>query len=160
MAPLAETVLAFFEQANWPVAVPEDVLPDEEIGIVTSYEGQNGVYECYGVVIERERRFAFYTLADLAVPEERRVAMAELITRANYDLIIGNFELDMTDGEIRFKTSIDVEGDELSTALVQNLVVPNVVQMDTYFPGIQKVANGSRSPAAAVADIEAHIPRT
>jgi len=33
----------------------------------------------------------------------------EFLTRANYGLNIGNFEMDFQDGEIRFKTAIDVE---------------------------------------------------
>lgn len=53
------------------------------------------------------------------VPEDRRLALAEFLTRANYGLFIGNFEMDWQDGEVRYKTSIDVAGDRLSTALVQ-----------------------------------------
>jgi hypothetical protein len=44
---------------------------------------------------------------------------------ANYDMIIGNFELDLRDGEVRYKTSIDFEGDRLSFAYINNLVYTN-----------------------------------
>jgi len=43
----------------------------------------------------------------------------KFLTRANYGMMIGNFEMDFTDGEIRYKTSIDVEGDKLSSALIK-----------------------------------------
>jgi hypothetical protein len=62
--------------------------------------------------------------------------VAEYLTRANYGLILGNFGLDYTDCEIRYKTSIDVEGDHLAPALIRNLVYTNVTMMDQYLPGI------------------------
>ena len=45
-------------------------------------------------------------------------AIAEFLTRTNYSMIIGNFELDFADGEIRYKTSIDVQGDFLRFELI------------------------------------------
>ncbi len=50
------------------------------------------------------------------------MAVAEFITRANFGIVIGNFEIDFSDGEIRYKTSIDVEGDRPSFALIKRLV--------------------------------------
>ena len=48
--------------------------------------------------------------------------IAQFLTPANYGTLIGNFELDFKDGEIRYKTSIDVEGDRLTPALIKRLV--------------------------------------
>jgi len=50
------------------------------------------------------------------VISSKRGAVAEFINRANYGIIIGNFEMDFADGEIRYKTSIDVQGDKLTSA--------------------------------------------
>ena len=80
--------------------------------------------------------------------------MAEFITRANYGMIVGSFEMDYGDGEVRYKTSIDVEGDRLSLGLVRQLVYINVLMMDRYLPGIMKVAYGDVDPAAAIDSIE------
>lgn len=44
--------------------------------------------------------------SSLQVPEELRPGVAEFITRANYGLIRGNFEMDFNDGELRYKTTI------------------------------------------------------
>jgi hypothetical protein len=68
-------------------------------------------------------------------------------------MTIGNFELDYTDGEIRYKTSIDVTGDRLTAALIQRLVYINVTMMDEYLPGIQAVLAG-QTPEAALQPIE------
>ncbi len=80
--------------------------------------------------------------------------MAEFLTRANYGLVIGNFEMDFGDGEVRYKTSIDVEGDRLTSALIKQMVYINVLMMDRYLPGIMKVAFGNADPARAIAEIE------
>jgi hypothetical protein len=70
-------------------------------------------------------------------------------------MIIGNFEMDFEDGEIRYKTSIDVEGDSLSSALIKRLVYANVMMMDAYLPGIMSVIYGDVSPEDAITQIEA-----
>lgn len=69
-------------------------------------------------------------------------------------MVLGNFELDFSDGEIRYKTSIDVEGDRLTPALVQNLVYTNVMMMDQYLPGITAVLEQGLSPAEAIHWVE------
>ena len=74
--------------------------------------------------------------------------------RANYGLHIGNFELDMGDGEVRFKTSIDTESTALSFELVRNVVYANVMQMDRYLPGLMAVLGGQATPADAIDQVE------
>ena len=76
------------------------------------------------------------------------------LTRANYGLLIGNFEMDYNDGEVRYKTSIDVEGDRLSKALVKRLVYDNLAVMDRYLPGVLSVIYGGASPTEAIAQVE------
>ncbi|MEO1389173.1 MAG: YbjN domain-containing protein [Cyanobacteria bacterium J06634_6] len=76
--------------------------------------------------------------------------MAQFITRANYGLILGNFELDYTDGEIRYKTSLDVEGDRLTPALTKNLISTNVMTMNQYLPGLLAVLEQQTPPGQAI----------
>jgi len=119
-----------------------------------SHVGKNGSWVCIAHARESEERFAFYSIGITGMPEAKRLAMAEFITRANFGLIIGNFEMDMNDGEIRYKTSIDVQGDRLSTAMVDHLVRISVNMMDKYFPGITAVIEEGTDPATAIEAIE------
>jgi hypothetical protein len=105
-------------------------------------------------VNETQQTVLFYSICPIATPESQLIAMAEFITRANYGLIIGNFELDFSDGEIRYKTSIDVEGDTLSQALIKQLVYTNVLTMDQYLPGILAVLEQGMSPQDAISLVE------
>ena len=86
---------------------------------------------------------------------ELRGLAAEYLTRANYGLSIGNFEMDFEDGEVRYKTSIDVEGGELTQGMIKNLVYSNCATTDRYLHGLMKVVYGNADPASAVRDAEA-----
>ncbi len=74
------------------------------------------------------------------VPEERRPAMMELLTRINPDVAVGAFELDLDRGNVSFRTSIDVTGDRLTDALLERLIGANVGAFDDYLPAIEKIA--------------------
>ncbi|MCP2729201.1 YbjN domain-containing protein [Symplocastrum sp. BBK-W-15] len=93
-------------------------------------------------------------MCPISAPESKRLAIAEFITRANYGMMIGNFELDFSDGEIRYKTGIDVEGDKLTSALINHLVYANLTMMDEYLPGIRAVIENNVFPQDAIAQIE------
>ena len=70
-------------------------------------------------------------------------------------MVIGNFELDYSDGEIRFKSSLDVEDSELTEPMVRSAVYWAVVMMDKYLPGLLQVIGGDIRPVDAIDDIEA-----
>jgi hypothetical protein len=87
-------------------------------------------------------------------PDDKMNEVAEFITRANYGMIIGNFELDYSDGEIRYKTSVDVEDIEIGEPLIRHLVYANVLTMDKYFPGLMRVLYAGIDPVNAIEEVE------
>ncbi|MEE3718571.1 YbjN domain-containing protein [Tumidithrix elongata RA019] len=149
---LFEILVEFFQQDNWDFAQTEG-----ETVLRTMFQGENGQWSCYAWVLEERKRMAFYSICPVNVPEERKQYLAELITRCNYCLLMGNFEMDFLDGEIRFKTSIDVNGDRLTFALLRQLIYTNVLTMDRYLPAIMAVIYGDVSPQQAIAEIEQRI---
>ena len=134
---LLETVIDFFEQEDWPFVQLED-----QTTLRFAFRGDNGRWTCYAITREEQKEFIFYSICPVSAPEDKRTAIAEFLTRANYGIVIGNFDLDFSDGEIRYKTSIDLGGDRLSTSLVRQLVYANVLMMDEYLPGIMAVIEG------------------
>lgn len=118
------------------------------------FQGSNGVMQCYAQIRVDAEQLLFYALAPIKVAEPQRLAIAEFLTRANYGMYIGNFELDLNDGEIRYKSSLDFEGIELSFDLIRNAIYPAVRLLDRYLPGILQVAFGGVSPAEAIKAIE------
>jgi hypothetical protein len=119
-----------------------------------AFTGKNGTYVCYAVIRMDLEQFLFYAQAGAKAPEEARLAVAEFITRANYGLRIGNFELDMSDGEVRYKSSLDFEGTRLTDQWIKNAIYPAVQTMDRYFAGLMQVMYAQSSPEEAIAAIE------
>ncbi len=120
----------------------------------TYYKGKHGELRCYAQIRVDLEQFLFYAVSTVKVPEEARPAVAEFITRANYGLRIGNFELDYSDGEVRYKSSLDFEGEPLAPNLIRNAIYPAVQTLDSYLPGLMKVAFGGRTPFEAIDEIE------
>lgn len=149
MGAILDAITRFFQEDNWPFTPLEG-----KTILRTGFQGGNGQWTCYAQAREEQEQFVFYSVCPVNAPEDRRPAIAEFITRSNYGMIIGNFELDFNDGEMRYKTSIDVEDDELRQPLIRHLVYANVLTMNRYLPGIMKVLYAGAAPAEAVAEIE------
>jgi hypothetical protein len=143
------TLGQFLEDDGWH---PRQL--EERTAYRTGFAGQNSQMACYAQVVVEQELFLFYALAPFNVPEDARIAVAEFITRANYGMRIGNFELDFRDGEVRYKSSLDFEGTTLTPALIKHAIYPAVLTMDRYMPGLMGVAHGGKSPAEAIAEIE------
>ncbi len=142
-------IVNFFTEDEWPFVEIEG-----ELLLQMVFQGENGKWTCYAKAREEQKQFVFYSVCPVNTPENKRMAIAEFLTLANSGTIIGNFEMDFEDGEIRYKTSIDVEGDSLSSALIKQLVYANVMMMDQYLPGIMSVIYGEVEVKDAIASIE------
>ena len=69
--------------------------------------------------------------------------LTKYLTMANYGLLNGNFELDMQDGEIRYKTYVNCDGlESLSSEVVQDSIYVGCIMMDRYGDGIAALALG------------------
>ncbi|MBQ9099013.1 MAG: hypothetical protein IJY50_06245 [Clostridia bacterium] len=106
-------------------------------------------------------RDTFYTVhATIKVNADSdcRLAVAEYLTRANYGLNWGNFEMDMNDGEIRYKILVDC-GDHCeclpSNTVFENSIVLAVQMMKKYGDGLLAVMYGFKTPEQACKDAEA-----
>lgn len=119
--------------------------------LAMGYKGEHGTWSCYAHVDEDRGTFVFYSVTDRPVPAQRRQDVADFLTRANFGLVLGNFELDFADGETRFKTSVELGQAEPSTQLLRPIVYANIAAMDRYLPGIDGVSRGSMSPEEGIA---------
>jgi len=140
-----QAVAAFLRADRWA----HEAMPGQPVHRVF-YQGHNGRLICFAQARNEENQLLFYSYCPESVPEDRRLAMAEFLTRANYGLALGNFEMDMNDGELRFKTSIDVEGATLTPELIRPVIYANVLTMDEYLPAILAVIRAEKSPAEAL----------
>ena len=144
-----EAVGSFMEDDGWH---PQKM--DDNYVYRSYFVGRNGEVTCFAQIRVDLEQFIFYVVMPVRAPANMRLAVAEFITRANYGLRIGNFELDFDDGEVRYKSSLDFEGVELTNDLIRNTIYPAVQTMDRYLPGVLSVIFGGKSPEEAIASIE------
>src|SRR5438105_2189180 len=86
----------FFQSDGWPAFE----MPDGNT-LQVNFQGRHGNWACYAQAREESSQLVFYSICPMSAPEAKRARVVEYITRANYGLIIGNFEMDVDDGEIR-----------------------------------------------------------
>ncbi len=153
VASVLERAISFFDSINWHYTRNES-----RPVLSMRHQGKKGAWRCVAQArdTETQRQFLFYSVLDGFTPPDKRQAMAEFLTRANYGMVIGNFEMDFNDGEVRYKSSIDVTEnvEHLTEAQFRSLVYTNVMMMDKYFPGLMSIMYLDRSPAELIAEIE------
>ena len=147
--PVSTIVKQFFDEDNWPYVQ----LPDSTT-LQLAFQGDSGRWPCLAQSDDDAQQILFYSICPITIATEHYGTITELLMRANDGLIIGNFELNFATGEIRYKTSLDVEGDRLTPTLMQSLVYINVHTMDLYLPSIMAVLGGECSPGEAIEAIE------
>lgn len=145
---------AWFAEDGWPFQRVEG-----EDALVALFHGDRAQaqWSVYAATLEAQQRVVLYSILPFKARHVDLPAVAELLHRANYGMLIGNFELDFTDGEIRYKTSLDVEGDRLTKALWMQLLTANVLTVDRYFAAVREVIQLGRSPLEALADLEGGV---
>jgi len=119
-------------------------LPDNE-AILCSVKRKEASFRMVIQSREQSSLLTIKTSMENNIPEGKRLIVSDFINRMNFHVQIGNFELDMNDGEIRFRTSIDIEDSTLTQAMIRNLMAVGVIMMDQAFPIIMGIVYGGVS---------------
>lgn len=116
---------------------------------------ENGRFDVYIDVRPQQDQVLIFTVFPTNIPENQRTRVAEFITRANYGLIIGNFEMDFSDGELRYKVTYfyDSTFPASEEVFLKNLYT-SFHMMNRYLPGIMAVVYANVLPEGAVRQIE------
>jgi hypothetical protein len=147
--PITGPLVDFFEADDWPVVF------DANLGCyVARFQGSQATWTCKAYALDEESRFVFYSIAPVHADEAHRDALLEYLMRANDGLIIGSFELSFSTGEIRFRTSVDVDEATLEQPIIKHLIYANVQAMDRYLGGMMLVLADGASPEDAIARAE------
>lgn len=116
--------------------------------------GPKGMLMCTFELLADIEQFVFYAVPGVTAPEADPTPVLRYLARANYGLRLGNFECDLDDGEIRFKSSLNFAGEPLSTHQVANVVLPAIETVDKYLEGLAGVIAGACTPEEAIEQAE------
>ncbi len=146
---LMSALLLYFESDQWKYHLLED-----HQTIVLAFQGRNGEWNCIAQVRAEQEQIVFYSAHEGNIAEDRRIAVAELVTRINFHLVLGAYEFDLEDGELNFRTALDCNGVLPEPRLVRNIIQTNLITMDRYLPVIRAVIGGAE-PVRALAHLDA-----
>ncbi len=150
---MASYVLDLFESYLQDLEWRYQLDPEREL-LRFGVNCDNGSYEVILHVVPEIDLVKCFALYPVRVPEPNRAAAAEYLTRANYGLLFGNFEMDYSDGEVRFRTSMNTDDVAINSVVARHLVQQNVTTADRYFQGLLRVLYGNVAPIEAIREAE------
>src|SRR5690349_16405083 len=127
---------------------------DEQTFVTFGITADHAAYHCAIFVDDDARLVTMLAQSTLRVPPDERSSACELLTRANYGLLFGNFDLDFSDGEVRYKVSVDVEGGTLGVPMVHTMISTALDMYELWCPALMKVIYGGVTPQNAVAEVD------
>lgn len=149
---IANSINNFLTEDDWHFSF------DEQRGLFDFGLYLSGRIKKINYVIDvKENEYIVYAISPLGVDgndKKMMASMTEFICRVNYGLKNGNFELDMRDGEIRFKSFVDCEGITPTLQMVKNSIYCPAVMFDHYGDGIVDIILGNTTPKYAISKCE------
>ena len=145
----------------------KDVLAAEELNF--SFDEDNGLFGLNFTIegpihsldffIEiRDSNYVVYAVPPIVADAKNSsvmAAIAEFICRANYGLVYGNFDIDFSNGEIRYRVFVDCDGITPSKDMIKSSILVILSVFERYAPGIAAVLFGSANPEEQINKIEA-----
>ncbi len=142
---LADSVMAFFAEDGWDAAVQDGG------ALLTRVRGEHLAFHTVVVPDEARFRITAYALAPSPVPVAHRLKVLDFATRANAGIGVGNFEVDVSSGELRFKVGLDLHDVDPQPALFRNAIYRAVFALDGTWPGIAAIVDEGASVDEALA---------
>lgn len=150
------TTTALFDQiSSYMAEAGQHFESDAEGGLVVAQiGGESGTWHAYIQITDdhEARRVVIHAHLPALIPVSNRLKVAELLTRINYDLVVGNFELGLDDGEMLFKTTLDLADGELTRAMFERMYLLNGRVMNEHYGQIWNAAFGELVPAVGCVD--------
>ena len=102
----------------------------------------------------REKAIIVCSFIPIFVPVQRRAAMCEAISIANWQLRFARFEMDASDGELRCRADIPLYDGVPSDQQLTKLIFAVWSVTERYAPALVEVMTGQTEPAVAIARVE------
>jgi hypothetical protein len=141
-----EQVVELFRAKDWKFEVDED----NDL-VRTGIEGDNGHWQVVAIASDEDDAVLMLSLFPQKCPAHRRAPCAELLTRINFGMMMGCFEMDYDSGRIHFKTTLPFAQRDLNTAILDKVVMINLTRIDRFLPAIMSAIYAEVSSAQALA---------
>jgi hypothetical protein len=132
----------------------------EENRVAFSVYGHNADYRIQFRITHEGDYFQLACYYPFRVRDEKlRLSVTELLARANFKMLVGKFEMDMSDGEIRLHASHLIDGGIFTAETVGRIYMIALLMMDRYFPAFMQHIHAGYTPEDAVfhAELDSHV---
>ena len=149
---IAEAINKFLVDDDWKFDYDSD---KKRFNFTMTIEGKLQRLRYY--IYVREDCYTVYAIAPLNADKDDPQAlakMAEFLHRANYGLRNGNFEIDFSDGEIRYKSFVNCDGVLPSNEIINDSIIIPSMMFERYAPGILDMMFGTSTPKDAIEKCE------
>lgn len=102
------------------------------------------------IVDEEQESILCHVQIKRKTPAHKYLDVCEFMNLANYELANGNFEMDSADGEIRYRTFLDLASAEPTREQIVNLISNGLQSFDMYYPGLMELMYGNLTPEEAI----------
>ena len=96
-------------------------------------------------------------LLPVPVPADRRAAVGEFLTRVNWNMKLGRFLMDYSDGELRFRQELDSRDDTVDVNRAEVGLLRCCHMVDAFFPALMGVIFRETPPEEALAQGEKEL---
>ena len=131
---IANVIKSYLKEDDWNFSF------DEERGLFKfGLSLRNKIKNISYIIDVRDDAYIVYAISPICADEEDKKMMDEIsvfLCRVNYEIPYGNFESDMTDGEVRYRYFVDCDGIIPTTAMVKNSIQRPAGMFKYYGSGI------------------------
>jgi hypothetical protein len=129
----------------------DDLADPSTTSVAVRFAASDGPVRDAAVAIEphAECFIATFNFGGRAPPATRE-AIARFATRANWELMAGNFELDVEDGSVRFRSAVPFSGAELSESMIRSVIGAAVAVVEAYAQAVEDVMEGRSDADSAL----------
>lgn len=140
---LYQRIAEFLDEDGWKYRFREDN------GIICSgFRLDNALGAVPLFVDVRSDKYIVFAVPRVKCEPENRFELAEFLTRINYRMIFGDFEMDFSYGKVRFRFPVDCDGAAPSDAMIKRSILMTAAMMNKYGNAICAVMNGVSAEAA------------
>jgi tetratricopeptide (TPR) repeat protein len=147
-APATSVIEEALSEAGWPFSREDDgqgmidyLLPMTNSAFIEAFVMR---------LSEEFERLVLYVLFHPKAKKEHRGELCEFVARANYGMGDGNFEMDVDEGSVRFRVSLDFTGTALPGPLVRNMIVDAMNTIELYEGALSRVIAGKTKAKSAL----------
>lgn len=133
--------------------IKHSLIHDERV-LVAVFSTEAGPISLIVHVLDEADCAHFLFKISLSIPEHRRSEMALALARANHDLLLGSFEMDLGDGELTYKVVVSIDGACLSPGQMRHCMGAGLFAIGKYMPAFHRIVFDDVSAEEAIKSVD------